>query len=1379
MSNVPIFVEDFEVYNDYNLVKPGTTKKTASDCAVVVNCSLWREGSYTIIGNPNFSHSSFADFPARGGSGKMLVANGKNQVDRVWSRRISGLKKGQAYAVELYAAKVHIADPAILQFKLNSVFIGVPLTLNSEVIPTNAGGGNTAQWQLLQASFIAPASEFVLGVVGQKISAGGNDFAIDDIRIFDATTTYFYENFEYESKYNYVEPGNSLNLSNGNLSSPFTYTIDTNPKNSHSLFALPDGFLDHTSGSGKMMVVNGDAADLVWSRKVNNLQVGASYSLQAFAANVYNASPAKLRFKIQQGAAINSTAWEALGQQIIVNTIPAFANGQNDWTPISVTFTASSSDVVFALFDENGDSSGNDFALDDIMLCKGSCSLMAVRSISPMNGVGLANKFTYVFKGASSIQSGKLLLNTAPFENGSGCAIEFLNDLPTGTFRMVYNNAQFGRKGESKILGTIQDQCMLDLSLSDIRKTDDTLTVEAYVRFPDPNIYPNGPIGQLFNYAQLTSTVGQLLDWYSPATDSTLEGAQWSVASGAGLPIPQTTQPASWDGTNLSLKQQQFTFRINDANGSRFITGFTGFYLLGGDQTGNNCIFSYNRQSDSINLYDANLSPARVVRSGARTATDDLGNGFCVIHTGGTNLTTLATDSAGMSVSLTIEFLRGFDGLHQFYAYAYDPIFGGRQSGETGQLGEVTAWGAGPAILSPSAITVGPQGTQGSFSVSTGSRYMISTTGNAANWFMASQSGSIISYTVAPLPAGATVARTGTIVVTTTAWATPYISSFTITQTPSPDFTISLATPTPELARTSFTRTYTVTLNRLNGYVADVDLSAILPALPAGSTLTYTFSPQKLSGTNQTQTSTLTITTGATGKITQWGNYAINVLGKGAVTTKSASLNLSVQDYYVTASPFRTFTSGSGGSNNSFDLTITYNAVRLNNYSQPITVKVPPVTQDFPINPWYYYFCPALNSSGIGGSFSTQYPSAFSNTAGGYSTAQQFVMSMPTPAQPYSTDVVPMYTVVQKPTLTGAAACTVNTGDRQFDTAPFYLDSTGAQSEITIGPGVLVDGATGETRFNLSLASSSSSLTVTLSSSSFSFTGLANNTPTVTFPNGSTLSSSLYVNLIPKPGTPQGSYAFTITPSGFIPAVSGTLMVNGTPAFSLGAPSPSSQEVGRGSSVQYSIPVTFDSGFAGPVSFATNVTTGGGCNFADISVTPPAAMTVTGTANVIVAASSTSCLGYYSIAITASATGVPSKSVTLTATVQPPKPARVVSPAPNTKLTQARPDFYVRVPPGVKSFTVQIGKSPTDATYLPLTAPAIDANANCPAGIVGTCVKLPQVSQDVNVSTAVYAVVNSVLSDGSAAAPQVSVYNVTTKEFIYINNKLIAIETVQ
>ena len=390
------------------------------------------------------------------------------------------------------------------------------------------------------------------------------------------------------------------------------------------------------------------------------------------------------------------------------------------------------------------------------------------------------------------------------------------------------------------------------------------------------------------------------------------------------------------------------------------MSGFIGYFLLGSDQTGNNCIFQYNQNSDTIQLYDANFSPPRVVRSGARTAVADLANDFCVIHTGGNSLTDLSADLTGMTVSLTIEFLRGFDDIHNFYPYAYDPIYGGRQTGFSGSLGTVIAWGAGPAILTPNAVTLGPSAATGSFSVSTGSGYNIVTSGGT--WFTATKTGPTVAYSVSALPANATAPRSGQVTVTTTAYTTAYSSTFTITQTPNPDFTISISALIPELARRPFVRPYQVTVTRMNGYVADIDLDKILPALPHGANLSVTFSPSKLVWTGSpsfvsaNQTATVTIDTGVT-SITQWGDYVINVIGKGPQTTKSAHALVKVQDFYVTANPYWTFTAPLP---TAFTHGVSYAAFGLNGYSEPITLTVPPpnaVPPGVPANPWYQNFC--------------------------------------------------------------------------------------------------------------------------------------------------------------------------------------------------------------------------------------------------------------------------------------------------------------------------------------------------------------------------------------------------------------------------------------
>ena len=61
----------------------------------------------------------------------------------------------------------------------------------------------------------------------------------NDISIFDATNSanvYFVENFDYESSYDFVQPGTFPTNPFGTLGPEGNYTIDTNPRNSHTLF---------------------------------------------------------------------------------------------------------------------------------------------------------------------------------------------------------------------------------------------------------------------------------------------------------------------------------------------------------------------------------------------------------------------------------------------------------------------------------------------------------------------------------------------------------------------------------------------------------------------------------------------------------------------------------------------------------------------------------------------------------------------------------------------------------------------------------------------------------------------------------------------------------------------------------------------------------------------------------------------------------------------------------------------------------------------------------------------------------------------------------------------------------------------------------------
>jgi hypothetical protein len=154
-------------------------------------------------------------------------------------------------------------------------------------------------------------------------------------------------NTGFTSAYTYVNPGTD------SLYPESVYTIDTNAQASHPAFS---NLGDHTSGSGKYMIVNGSgAADkTVWEGTTDfELIIGQTYSFSAWVANVHDANPAQLQFKVD-GVALNAT--------------PLSPTGVGQWQQISATFVATSTTSLFTLSNSQLALNGNDFAVDDIMV---------------------------------------------------------------------------------------------------------------------------------------------------------------------------------------------------------------------------------------------------------------------------------------------------------------------------------------------------------------------------------------------------------------------------------------------------------------------------------------------------------------------------------------------------------------------------------------------------------------------------------------------------------------------------------------------------------------------------------------------------------------------------------------------------------------------------------------------------------------------------------------------------------------------------------------------------------------------------------------------------------------------------------------------------
>ncbi|MFN7920008.1 MAG: DUF4082 domain-containing protein [Bryobacteraceae bacterium] len=166
----------------------------------------------------------------------------------------------------------------------------------------------------------------------------------------------FKEDFEgspsFLSDYAYVAPSN-----NKVLYSPGLYSIATNPQTVHDLFC---SYGDHTSGSGKMMVVNGQSAvQTAWSKTISGLASGQSYTISLWVASAYPLNAAQL-----QVTAGGATLYPSIIAPTYAGVCPASTS--NVWQQLQVTFVAQGSSATISVIDLTTAADGNDFAVDDI-----------------------------------------------------------------------------------------------------------------------------------------------------------------------------------------------------------------------------------------------------------------------------------------------------------------------------------------------------------------------------------------------------------------------------------------------------------------------------------------------------------------------------------------------------------------------------------------------------------------------------------------------------------------------------------------------------------------------------------------------------------------------------------------------------------------------------------------------------------------------------------------------------------------------------------------------------------------------------------------------------------------------------------------------------
>lgn len=157
----------------------------------------------------------------------------------------------------------------------------------------------------------------------------------------------------FTSGYTYIAPTGSTGGS-GALSAEAYYTITTDPKIAHSNFKSFPDHTANTSGARNMMVVNGapTAGVTIWQQSIG-VQPNTDYVFSVWFTSVYPDNPGKLSFSINN---------IALGAPILLTSATP------DWRNYTVRWSSQgSTSAVIGIVNQNTATTGNDFALDDLV----------------------------------------------------------------------------------------------------------------------------------------------------------------------------------------------------------------------------------------------------------------------------------------------------------------------------------------------------------------------------------------------------------------------------------------------------------------------------------------------------------------------------------------------------------------------------------------------------------------------------------------------------------------------------------------------------------------------------------------------------------------------------------------------------------------------------------------------------------------------------------------------------------------------------------------------------------------------------------------------------------------------------------------------------
>lgn len=606
-----------------------------------------------------------------------------------------------------------------------------------------------------------------------------------------------------------------------------------------------------------------------------------------------------------------------------------------------------------------------------------------------------------------------------------------------------------------------------------------------------------------------------------------------------------------------------------------------------------------------------------------------------------------------------------------------------------------------------------------------------------------------VNLSVTGLPTGATgtfsvnpATSSSTLQVTTNGTTTP-VGSYNLTITGvsgssthtapvtlvvnAPDFSLS-PSPASQTINQGASTSYGVTVNALNGFNGQVDLSAT--GLPAGATGTFTPNPA-------TSTSTLSITTDPVNSLP--GTYTVTITGVSGGLTHAAivSLVIAAPDFSLGATPSsQSVTQGNGAG---YNLTVS----PINGFSGQVTLSVSGLptgaTGSFTTNP-------ATSTSSLSvGTGSNTPAGTYTLTITGVSNSLSHTTTVTLIV------IAPDFTIAATPssqtvnqggsTSYGVTMTAVNGFTGQIDLSVTGLPA-GAGSTFTPNPAtsssslsvttdptaslpgtytLTITGVSGSlthsTTVSLVIAAPDFTLTATPISQTviqgggttygatigaingfsglvtFSVSGLPAGATGTFSPNPDSSSSTLSVTTASN--TPVGSYTLTIT------GVSGslthsktvTLVVAPPPDFGMTA-TPPSQTVLQGAATSYTVTLSPANGFNGQVTLSVSGLPAG----ATASFTPNPA---TSTSTLSVTAGAASPVGTYTLTITGNS-GALTHSTTVTLVVTTPDFSLSATPSSKTATKGGSATYTVTITP-ILGFNGQVTLT---ATGLPAGATA-------------------------------------------------------------------------